>query len=190
MAGALVDWAGALAAFQRAYDLRDRMTERERDAVLAYYFQGSPGYDRAKAIATYERMLEKGPERFQVKPGGLPAMDHLYEDMPNFTEVLDDVHAGQRTDAAARERLAGAVATVLRDPNVDTVLVLHVDRPLTGATVDILEDPSRALTIGDVTSPAVARPSVNSTTRTPVFFAAARTCSRVPRVCSASSAWT
>ena len=41
--------------------------------------------------ATYERMLERGPERFQVKPGGLPAMDHLYEDMPNFTEVLDDV---------------------------------------------------------------------------------------------------
>ena len=23
--------------------------------------------------ATYERMLERGPERFQVKPGGLPA---------------------------------------------------------------------------------------------------------------------
>ena len=41
--------------------------------------------------ATYERMLERGPERFQVKPGGLPAMDHLYEDLPNFTEVLDDV---------------------------------------------------------------------------------------------------
>jgi len=41
--------------------------------------------------ATYERMLERGPERFQVKPGSLPAMDHLYEELPNFTEVLDDV---------------------------------------------------------------------------------------------------
>jgi ATP-dependent Lon protease len=41
--------------------------------------------------STYERMLEKGPERFQVKPSGLPAMAHLYEDLPNFTEVLDDV---------------------------------------------------------------------------------------------------
>ena len=41
--------------------------------------------------ATYERMLERGPERFQVKPGGLPAMEHLYDEMPNFTEVLDDV---------------------------------------------------------------------------------------------------
>jgi ATP-dependent Lon protease len=41
--------------------------------------------------ATYERMLEKGPERFQVKPSGLPAMDHLYDELPNFAEVLDDL---------------------------------------------------------------------------------------------------
>jgi ATP-dependent Lon protease len=41
--------------------------------------------------STYERMLEKGPERFQVKPSGLPAMDHLYEELPNFARVLDDV---------------------------------------------------------------------------------------------------
>ncbi len=41
--------------------------------------------------STYERMLEKGPERFQVKPSGLPAMDQLYDDLPNFTDVLDDV---------------------------------------------------------------------------------------------------
>jgi tetratricopeptide (TPR) repeat protein len=47
-------------AIRRAYELRDRMTERERDAVLAYYYSGSPGYDRAKAIATYERMLARG----------------------------------------------------------------------------------------------------------------------------------
>jgi ATP-dependent Lon protease len=41
--------------------------------------------------STYERMLEKGPERFQVKPSGIPAMDHLYDDLPNFADVLDDV---------------------------------------------------------------------------------------------------
>jgi ATP-dependent Lon protease len=41
--------------------------------------------------ATYERMLEKGAERFQVKPSGLPAMEHLYDELPNFTDVLDDV---------------------------------------------------------------------------------------------------
>jgi ATP-dependent Lon protease len=41
--------------------------------------------------ATYERMLEKGPDRFQVKPSGLPAMAHLYDELPNFHEVLDDL---------------------------------------------------------------------------------------------------
>lgn len=40
---------------------------------------------------TYERMLEKGPDRFQVKPSGVPAMDHLYDELPNFHEPLDDV---------------------------------------------------------------------------------------------------
>jgi ATP-dependent Lon protease len=39
----------------------------------------------------YERMLERGPERFQVKPSGVPDMASLYEQLPNFTEVLDDV---------------------------------------------------------------------------------------------------
>ena len=36
-------------------------------------------------------MLEKGPERFQVKPSGVPAMEHLYDELPNFGEVLDDL---------------------------------------------------------------------------------------------------
>ncbi len=47
--------------------------------------------DHEHLRATYNRMLEKGADRFQVKPGGLPAMDHLYDELPNFTEVLDDV---------------------------------------------------------------------------------------------------
>jgi ATP-dependent Lon protease len=41
--------------------------------------------------STYQRMLERGPERFQVKPGGVPDMSALYEQLPNFTEALDDV---------------------------------------------------------------------------------------------------
>ena len=28
--------------------------------------------------STYERMLERGPERFQVKPSGVPEMGDLY----------------------------------------------------------------------------------------------------------------
>jgi ATP-dependent Lon protease len=47
--------------------------------------------DHEHLRATYNRMLEKGADRFQVKPSGLPAMEHLYDELPNFTEVLDDV---------------------------------------------------------------------------------------------------
>ena len=37
-------------AIRRAFALSNRMTERERDAVLGYYYQYSPGYDREKAV--------------------------------------------------------------------------------------------------------------------------------------------
>src|SRR3954452_13097082 len=50
-----------------------------------------PGRDHENLRATYERMLERGPERFQVKPSGLPEMAPLYEQLPNFADALDDV---------------------------------------------------------------------------------------------------
>jgi tRNA A-37 threonylcarbamoyl transferase component Bud32 len=59
-------------ALRRAYALRDRMTERERDAVLAYYHSSPLGYDRAQAIATYERMLARGDSAVSlINLGGL-----------------------------------------------------------------------------------------------------------------------
>ena len=50
-----------------------------------------PPKEHESLRSTYERMIEKGPERFQVKPAGLPAMEHLYDELPNFGEVLDDL---------------------------------------------------------------------------------------------------
>jgi len=50
-----------------------------------------PAQDHEPLRHTYERMLERGPERFQVKPSGLPAMEHLYDELPNFRAVLDEV---------------------------------------------------------------------------------------------------
>lgn len=50
-----------------------------------------PHKEHENLRSTYERMIELGPERFQVKPSGLPVMDHLYDDLPNFYQVLDDV---------------------------------------------------------------------------------------------------
>jgi ATP-dependent Lon protease len=60
-----------------------------------------PAREHENLRATYERMLERGPERFQVKPSGIPEMAALYEQLPNFTEALDDVkrHVALAQDA-------------------------------------------------------------------------------------------
>src|SRR5437763_15944788 len=39
----------------------------------------------------YEKMLRLGGQRFTVKPSALPEMDALFDDLPNFTAVIEDV---------------------------------------------------------------------------------------------------
>src|SRR5437867_12417960 len=41
--------------------------------------------------AVYEKMLRLGGQRFTVKPSALPDMDALFDELPNFTAVLDDI---------------------------------------------------------------------------------------------------
>ena len=67
---------------------------------------------------TYERMLEKGPERFQVKPSGLPAMDHLYDELPNFHAVLDDVRRQLALCQDSRDALEITPLLLLGPPGV------------------------------------------------------------------------
>ena len=47
-------------ALNRAFSLRDRLPERERDYLEGYYYTSGPGYDRAKGMAAYERLLARG----------------------------------------------------------------------------------------------------------------------------------
>ncbi len=41
--------------------------------------------------ALYEKMLRLGGQRFAVKPSSLPGMDGMFEELPNFGEVLEHV---------------------------------------------------------------------------------------------------
>jgi ATP-dependent Lon protease len=68
--------------------------------------------------ATYERMLEKGAERFQVKPAGVPAMQHLYEELPNFGDVLDDVRRQLALVADSRDALEITPMLLLGPPGI------------------------------------------------------------------------
>src|SRR6185312_7931867 len=49
-----------------------------------------PGANEALR-ALYEKMLRLGGQRFTVKPSALPEIDALFEELPNFTEVLEDI---------------------------------------------------------------------------------------------------
>jgi ATP-dependent Lon protease len=67
---------------------------------------------------TYERMLEKGPQRFQVKPSGLPAMDHLYDELPNFHAVLDEIKRQLALCQDSRDALEITPMLLLGPPGV------------------------------------------------------------------------
>ena len=41
--------------------------------------------------ALYEKMVRLGGQRFTVKPSTLPEMQRLFEELPNFTAVLEDI---------------------------------------------------------------------------------------------------
>jgi ATP-dependent Lon protease len=41
--------------------------------------------------ALYDKMVRVGGQRFTVKPSSMPPMDELFEDLPNFGRVLEDI---------------------------------------------------------------------------------------------------
>ncbi len=80
--------------------------------------QKLPPKEHEHLRGTYERMLEKGPERFQVKPSGLPAMEHLYDELPNFHEVLDDIRRQLALCHDSRDALEITPMLLLGPPGV------------------------------------------------------------------------
>jgi ATP-dependent Lon protease len=58
-------------------------------AAVDKALQSLPPSSSEALRALYEKMLRLGGQRFAVKPSGLPQMDALYEELPNFGEVLE-----------------------------------------------------------------------------------------------------
>jgi ATP-dependent Lon protease len=77
-----------------------------------------PAKDHESLRSTYERMLEKGPQRFQVKPSGVPAMEHLYDELPNFGAVLDAVKRQLALCSDSRDALEVTPMLLLGPPGV------------------------------------------------------------------------
>jgi ATP-dependent Lon protease len=77
-----------------------------------------PERDHEHLRTTYERMLERGPERFQVKPSGIPEMAALYAQLPNFAEVLDDVRRHVALAQDSRDGLEVTPMLLLGPPGI------------------------------------------------------------------------
>src|SRR5664279_6478766 len=77
-----------------------------------------PGRDHEHLRTTYERMLERGPERFQVKPSGLPDMAALYEQLPNFSGALDDIKRHVALSQDCRDGLDVTPMLLLGPPGI------------------------------------------------------------------------
>lgn len=77
-----------------------------------------PDRDHEHLRTTYERMLERGPERFQVKPSGVPEMAALYAELPNFTDVLDDVRRHVALAQDSRDGLEVTPMLLLGPPGI------------------------------------------------------------------------
>ena len=95
-----------------------RMRNLYRMGDVAQRLDKLPARDHEGLRATYERMIEKGPERFQVKPSGLPAMDHLFDEMPNFNAVLDDVRRQLALCTDSRDALEITPMLLLGPPGI------------------------------------------------------------------------
>lgn len=77
-----------------------------------------PEREHESLRSTYQRMLERGPERFQVKPAGVPDMSGLYDDLPNFAEVLDDVKRHVALSQDSRDGLELTPMLLLGAPGI------------------------------------------------------------------------
>ena len=80
----------------------------------------SSGNEREHEVLrnTWQRMLERGPEHFAVKPSGVPDMAPLYDLLPNFGEVLDDVKRHVALSQDSRDSLEVTPILLLGPPGV------------------------------------------------------------------------
>lgn len=70
-----------IAGFKDVYDVGD----------VEKALQELPPTANEALRSIYEKMLRLGGQRFTVKPSALPEMDALFDQLPNFTRVLEDI---------------------------------------------------------------------------------------------------
>ena len=113
---------------------------------LARLQDTGPQRDFDHLRSMYERMLERGPERFQVKPQGVPDMADLYDRLPNFTEALDDVRRHVALAQDSRDGLEVTPMLLLGPPGIGKTHFARQLAELLGTDMNLL--PMSSMTAG------------------------------------------
>jgi len=95
---------------------------------------------------TWQRMLERGPQRFAVKPSGVPDMAPLYDLLPNFGEVLDDVKRHVALSQDSRDSLEVTPILLLGPPGVGKTHFARQLADLLGTSMSLV--PMSSMTAG------------------------------------------
>ena len=77
------------------------------------------GGGRNEALsATYEKMKKLGGQRFLIKPANTEALDTLYEDCPNFSDVIDDLKKYLALAVSGNEPMHFTPILLLGEPGI------------------------------------------------------------------------
>ena len=68
--------------------------------------------------STYEKMLKAGGTRLAVKPSGIPAMEALYDELPNFAGILDDIKKHIALCASSNDPMELPPMLLLGEPGI------------------------------------------------------------------------
>lgn len=68
--------------------------------------------------ATYEKMRKLGGDRYLIKPSSPDALDSLYDDCPNFTEVIDDLKKALALAVSGNEPVSFTPMLLLGEPGI------------------------------------------------------------------------
>ena len=97
-----------IGGFMDVYDINDVQTA----------LQDLPATSNETLKATYEKMLRAGGTRLTVKPSGLPAMDALYDELPNFSAALDDIRRQLALCTSSPDSLELTPMLLVGDPGI------------------------------------------------------------------------
>ena len=118
--------SSADSAVTKAYQLRDRLSEKERYLAEGYYFQRGSGNDRQRAIAAYQALLDRGDTAYAANNIGV-----AYSSMRDWAKAEKFYRMSMRANPDNNIPLPNLVSALIsqnKQAAVDSALALEAKR--------------------------------------------------------------